>query len=77
MGWNSSSPYEQGQRRSSGSSAYAAAAVGSPSPHGGDQSSWSYDAHDGYDEQWSNQQSPWRTQSGELIFCVPPHSLSL
>ena len=64
MGWNSLSPYEQGQRRSSGGSGYAAATAGSPSPgpHGGDQSSWSYGAHDGYDEQWSNQQFPWRTQ---------------
>ena len=74
MGWNSLSPYEQEQRRSSGSSGYAAAAAGSPSPgpHGGDQSSWSYGGNGGYDEQWSNQQSPWRKQSGELIFCVPP-----
>ena len=61
MGWNSSSPYEQGQRRSrssGGASGYAA------SPGGG-QSSWSYSG--GYDEQWSGQQSPWRRQSGELI----------
>ena len=63
MGWNSSSPYEQGQRRSSGGSGY-----GSPSPRGGDQSSWSYGGSGGYDEQWSNQQSPWRRQSGELTF---------
>ena len=63
MGWNSSSPYEQGLRRSrvrssGGASGYA----GSP---GGGQSSWSYSG--GYDEQWSGQQSPWRRQSGELI----------
>ena len=75
MGWNSSSPYELGQRRSAGGSGY-----GSPSPHGGDQSSWSYDGGGGgYDEQWQNQQSPWRRLSGELTFCVLSitHSLCL
>ena len=72
MGWNSSSPYEQGQRRSSGGSGY-----GSPSPRVGGQSSWSYGGGGGYDEQWSNQQSPWRRQSGELTLCVLYHSLSL
>ena len=72
MGWNSSSPYEQGHRRSSGGSGY-----GSPSPRGGGQSSWSYGGGGGYDEQWSNQQSPWRTQSGELTFCVLYHTHTL
>ena len=61
MGWNLSSPYEQGQRRSR-SSGGASGYAGSP---GGGQSSWSYSG--GYDEQWSGQQSPWRRQSGELI----------
>ena len=63
MGWNSWSPCEQGQRRSSGGSGY-----GSPSPRGGGQSLWSFGG--GYDEQWLNQQSPWRRQRGELSFCV-------
>ena len=44
---------------------------------GGDQSSWSYGGSGGYDEQWLNQQSPWRRQSGELTFPLYPISLSL
>ncbi len=47
---------------------------GSPSLGGG-QSSWSYGG--GYDEQWSNQQTSWRRQSGELTSFLPPRSLSL
>ena len=66
MGRNSSSPYEQGQRRSR-SSGGASGYAGSP---GGGQSSWSYSG--GYDEQWSGQQSPWRRQSGESIISTRP-----
>ena len=69
LGWNSSSPYEQragyAERQRSDGGAYA----WSPSPGGG-QSSHSFN---GYDQQWSSQQSPWRRQSGELVKqCVDP-----